>query len=68
MAELLLLVIGLVVLTHLVEPGWIIGTIMSVIDWAFFKIAWWQLVLLVVLVVLCTQYIAYLIKKAKKKK
>ena len=68
MAELLLLVIGLVVLTRLVDPGWIIGTIMSVIDWAFFKIAWWQLVLLILAVVISTQYVAYLIKKAKKKK
>ena len=66
MAKIVLILVALIVLASVCNPGWIIGTIIALINWALFEIAWWQLLLLVSITVAVTQYICYLIKRAKK--
>ena len=66
MGKIFLLLIGLIVIANAIEPGMLIGTMMALVEWALFKIAWWQLLLLVCITVAVTRYICYLIKRAKK--
>ena len=66
MAKILLLLVGVIIMANIINPGVLIGTMMALVEWALFKIAWWQLVLLVCITVALTRYICYCIKKAKK--
>lgn len=40
MLELLLTVLGIVLLTYIVSPGWIIGICLGIVEFLFFQIAW----------------------------
>ena len=66
MAKILLLLLGVIVIANVINPGVLIGTVMALVEWALFEIAWWQLLLLVCITVALTRYICYCIKKAKK--
>ena len=47
MAKILLLLLGVIVIANVINPGMLIGTVMALVEWALFEIAWWQLLLLV---------------------
>lgn len=58
MLGLLLTVLGIVLLTYIVSPGWIIGTFWGIVEFLFFQIAWWEMILILVgifLIVKCTK-------------
>ena len=58
MLELLLTVLGIVLLTYIISPGWIIGICLGIVEFLFFQIAWWKMILILVgisLIVKCTK-------------
>ena len=58
MLELLLTVLGIVLLTYIISPGWIIGICLGTVEFLFFQIAWWKMILILVgisLIVKCTK-------------